>query len=54
MSRAAGPDNVDFQHLHNVLSTKPVLASTTVYSAFMFPKNGLYNAITREHPKSQE
>lgn len=49
MMGAMGQDNADLASLFGLLSTKPVLASDTVYTSLMCPAQGLYDTTIREH-----
>lgn len=49
MMAGIGQSDVDLQRLFHLLSTPPVLASDTVYTALMWPHTGSYTTVIREH-----
>jgi hypothetical protein len=49
MMNKIGQDHLDLAQLYKLLSTPPVLAGDTVYTALMWPKTGRYDTTIRQH-----
>ena len=47
---SVGPDSIDFDHLWDVLSTKPVENAATIHRDFAFAANGIYETFKVHGP----